>query len=145
VTLHLAMSNSNRSKRPEKPESAYGQHDFRLVIRPSSRMRPEIWPCAIHQDDEALLPRQMLKRTAGAVFPMIVPASVFGASAPSNRITVAMVGMGRQARYGSVGGRTRLKEHRELCQIPLTSVNSGFPASSVRTAGGRPSILLVQF
>ncbi len=55
--------------------------------------------------------RQMLKRIAGAVFPqfvkprqtvMIVPASVFGASAPSNRITVAMVGMGRQARYANL-------------------------------------------
>jgi len=44
----------------------------------------------------------MLGCTAGAVFPLIVPASVFGASAPSNRITVAMIGMGRQARHANL-------------------------------------------
>lgn len=32
-----------------------------------------------------------------AMVPLVVPASVFGARAPSNRITVAMLGMGRQA------------------------------------------------
>ncbi len=35
-------------------------------------------------------------------FPTIVPASVFGADAPSNRITVGMIGMGRQAYYSNV-------------------------------------------
>lgn len=48
--------------------------------------------------------RQMLKcmAGAGAVFPLIVPSSVFGANAPSNRIRVAMVGMGRQALYANL-------------------------------------------
>lgn len=51
--------------------------------------------------------RAFLKRSAaaaGAVFlaPTIVPASVFGADAPSNRITIGMIGMGRQAYYSNV-------------------------------------------
>jgi predicted dehydrogenase len=42
--------------------------------------------------------RQFLK-AAGATLaaPLIVPRSLFGANAPSNRITVGMIGMGRQA------------------------------------------------
>ena len=37
---------------------------------------------------------------AGAIsaFPTIVPSNVFGKNAPSNRITIGMIGMGRQAR-----------------------------------------------
>lgn len=34
--------------------------------------------------------------------PMIVPASAFGADAPSNRITVGMIGMGRQAYHSNL-------------------------------------------
>ncbi len=46
--------------------------------------------------------RQLLKSSAaatGAVLfaPTILPSRVLGANAPSNRITVAMFGMGRQA------------------------------------------------
>src|SRR4030042_3579685 len=33
---------------------------------------------------------------AAAAFPAVVPSTVFGASAPSNRITMAMIGMGGQ-------------------------------------------------
>jgi predicted dehydrogenase len=42
--------------------------------------------------------------TAGVVLfaPTIVPAGVFGAEAPSNRITIGMIGMGRQAFYSNV-------------------------------------------
>ncbi len=44
--------------------------------------------------------RQVLK-TAGVTlgFPAIVPSSVFGKNAPSNRINIGMIGMGRQAIY----------------------------------------------
>ena len=35
-------------------------------------------------------------------FPTIVPSSVLGAVAPSNRINVAMIGMGRQAVYANL-------------------------------------------
>jgi len=51
--------------------------------------------------------RQLLKSSAAAacVFisaPTILPAKVFGAEAPSNRITVGMIGMGRQAYYSNL-------------------------------------------
>jgi len=42
--------------------------------------------------------RDLIKIPAIAAIPAIVPSSVFGAAAPSNRITVGMIGMGRQAR-----------------------------------------------
>ena len=40
--------------------------------------------------------REFLKGVAGAAFalPVIVPASVFGAGAPSNRITIGCIGVG---------------------------------------------------
>ena len=40
--------------------------------------------------------------TAGSAAPMVVPASVFGAAAPSNRITVACIGTGNQG-FGILG------------------------------------------
>jgi myo-inositol 2-dehydrogenase/D-chiro-inositol 1-dehydrogenase len=50
--------------------------------------------------------RQVLKAAGGAglisVFPSIVPSSVFGKHAPSNRINVAMIGIGRQAIYSNL-------------------------------------------
>ena len=51
--------------------------------------------------------RQLLKgsaMTAGVAFfaPAFVPAHVFGAAAPSSRITIGMIGMGRQAYYSNV-------------------------------------------
>ncbi|MBX7257228.1 MAG: Gfo/Idh/MocA family oxidoreductase [Candidatus Hydrogenedentes bacterium] len=39
---------------------------------------------------------------AGIAAPMIVPSKVLGAEAPSNRITVGMIGVGRQARYANL-------------------------------------------
>jgi predicted dehydrogenase len=39
---------------------------------------------------------------AALALPSIVPSSVFGQNAPSNRITVGMVGMGRQALYANL-------------------------------------------
>lgn len=48
--------------------------------------------------------RRQVLRTFGALaaFPTVVPSSVFGRSAPSNRITLAMIGMGRQALYANL-------------------------------------------
>ncbi|MHC4325153.1 MAG: twin-arginine translocation signal domain-containing protein, partial [Planctomycetota bacterium] len=48
--------------------------------------------------------RQFFKSSAAAACalmsaPTILPARVFGAEAPSNRVTVGMIGMGRQAYY----------------------------------------------
>lgn len=43
------------------------------------------------------LTKSSLAVAGGALFPTIVPSSVFGANAPSNRVTIGMIGMGRQA------------------------------------------------
>src|SRR3954462_8649938 len=50
--------------------------------------------------------RQVLKASlAGGIgFPMIVPARVFGQTAPSNMIQVAQIGCGRQARDSELRG-----------------------------------------
>ena len=56
----------------------------------------------------ALTRRQFLKNSAAVTAsmalagPAIVPASVLGANAPSNRITIGMIGMGRQAFYSNL-------------------------------------------
>ncbi|MHC4507942.1 MAG: Gfo/Idh/MocA family protein [Planctomycetota bacterium] len=55
----------------------------------------------------ALTRRQFLKSSAAAGVallsgPTIVPAPVFGANAPSNRITIGMIGMGRQAYHSNL-------------------------------------------
>lgn len=46
--------------------------------------------------------RQVLKGMAGAAFPLIVPSTLFGATAPSNRIHVALIGLGRQALHANL-------------------------------------------
>jgi len=56
---------------------------------------------------ERITRRQLLKSSAAAacVFisaPTILPARVFGAEAPSNRITIGMIGMGRQAYHSNL-------------------------------------------
>lgn len=49
--------------------------------------------------------RAFLGRVSGAVAaPLILPASVFGANAPSNRITVGFIGCGRQTYYANIPG-----------------------------------------
>lgn len=48
-----------------------------------------------------LLKNSLMAATAVAA-PTIVPASVFGANAPSKRINIAMIGMGRQAKYANL-------------------------------------------
>ena len=56
--------------------------------------------------DTTLTRRQMLRAIGAgglaAGFPAIVPSSVLGKGAPSNRITIAMIGMGRQALYANL-------------------------------------------
>ncbi len=60
------------------------------------------------ENARSLTRRTFLRNSAGAVAgatllsPTIVPSSVFGANAPSNRVTVGMIGMGRQAYYSNV-------------------------------------------
>ena len=58
------------------------------------------------QTNSSFTRRQMLRGlgAAGAAvaFPGIVPSTVLGSVAPSNRITIGMVGMGRQALYANL-------------------------------------------
>ena len=52
---------------------------------------------------KTLTRREFLRSSvAGMAGPCIVPASVFGAEAPSSRITVGMIGMGRQAYHSNL-------------------------------------------
>lgn len=69
----------------------------------------------MNKQDYSSSRRQFLK-TAGAlaagaaVGPMILPRSIFGANAPSNRITMGFIGMGRQAHAANVPGFIELPE-----------------------------------
>ena len=54
--------------------------------------------------DSAITRRNLLKGAAvGIAAPMIVPSTVFGANAPSNRITIASIGIGGMG-GGHLGG-----------------------------------------
>ena len=60
--------------------------------------------------------RRQFLRAAGAIVggvtagPMILPRSLFGANAPSKRITMGFIGMGRQAHASNVPGFIKLPE-----------------------------------
>ena len=58
------------------------------------------------QRDTTCTRRQVLRAIGAgglaAAFPTIVPSSVLGKDAPSNRIAIAMIGMGRQALYANL-------------------------------------------
>ncbi len=60
------------------------------------------------ENRNCLTRRTFLRGSVGAaagaalLSPTIVPSSVFGANAPSNRVAVGMIGMGRQAYYSNV-------------------------------------------
>jgi myo-inositol 2-dehydrogenase / D-chiro-inositol 1-dehydrogenase len=59
------------------------------------------------QNDTKHYTRRQFLRTAGKTgvilgFPTVVPANVLGKQAPSNRIQVGMIGMGRQAMYANL-------------------------------------------
>ena len=52
--------------------------------------------------DARISRRQVLKGIAGTAFAMVLPSRLFGANAPSKRINVALIGLGRQARYANL-------------------------------------------
>jgi predicted dehydrogenase len=78
--------------------------------------------------------RQFLKGSiAGAIgFPMIVPARIFGQTAPSNMIQVAQIGCGRQARDSEIAGVLRLSDVARFTAI--------CDLDSVRTADAKKLI-----
>ena len=69
--------------------------------------------------------REFLKRIGGAVgvvgTPSLVPATVFGANAPSNRIHVALIGCGNQSR-GDLPGVMR---YDDVQIVAVCDVNKG--------------------
>ena len=69
--------------------------------------------------------RGFLKRSAavaaGAAFPTVLPSSVFGQNAPSNRINVAVIGIGAQGR-GHVNGTS---SHSDLQVVGICDVHGG--------------------
>ena len=54
-------------------------------------------------------------------FPAIVPASVFGAAAPSNRINVGAIGMGRISRGHDLPGLLKYESARVMAACDLDS------------------------
>jgi len=60
-------------------------------------------------------------RAAAAVaLPSIVPASVFGANAPSKRITIGLIGMGRQTRYANL---PQFLQEQDTCVLGVCDVD----------------------
>jgi predicted dehydrogenase len=77
----------------------------------------------IHLKRTALSRRSFLKSTAaiGAVAPYYVPASVFGSSAPSNRINLACIGVGNQG-YAVM---QRFLKYADCQVVAVCDVNAG--------------------
>jgi len=77
--------------------------------------------------------RQFLKGSAVAVTgflaPAIVPASVFGAEAPSNRITIGFVGVGRMG----MGDLQELLGHKEAQIVAVCDVDSNRVRNAQKT------------
>ena len=70
--------------------------------------------------------RRTFLKTAGAVaVPMIVPASVFGANAPSNRITIASIGVGKMG-GGNLGAFLHRRDTQvvAVCDVDATRTES---------------------
>ena len=65
--------------------------------------------------------RKSLGATAVAGFPAIVPATVFGAAAPSNRINVGAIGVGRISRGHDLPGLWRYDSARIMAVCDLDS------------------------
>lgn len=63
-------------------------------------MKPESKPHA----PNPLPRREFLRRGASAAAPLLLPARIFGADAPSKRITVGFIGCGRQTYHANIPG-----------------------------------------
>ena len=91
--------------------------------------------------------RRRFLRTAGAlavgapVVPLVLPRSVFGANAPSNRITMGFIGMGRQAQGANVPGFIALPEVQILavCDVDRWRLDAGRKQVEAYYAKNRPS------
>lgn len=69
--------------------------------------------------------RSFLKSSAAIAAPLVVPSSVFGANAPSNRIHVGMIGCGNQSRV-DVPGMLGLDDVRVLAVCDVNRGSNGY-------------------
>ncbi len=91
--------------------------------------------------------RTFLRGSVGAVTgaavlrPTIVPSSAFGANAPSNRVTVGMIGMGRQAYYSNVKSFLSFPDAQVIavCDVDAWRLESGRRAVEDHYAKNRSS------
>ena len=91
--------------------------------------------------------RAFLRGSAGAIAgaallpPTMVPSSVFGANAPSNRVTVGMIGMGRQAYYSNVKSFLSFSDAQvvAVCDVDAWRRENGRKAVEDHYAKGNPS------
>ncbi|MDZ7639692.1 MAG: Gfo/Idh/MocA family oxidoreductase [Bryobacterales bacterium] len=74
--------------------------------------------------------RGWLKSAGGRAFPAIVPSTVFGQSAPSNRIQVAQIGCGRIARHSEFPG---VLKHHGLARFVAVADVDAVRADDART------------
>jgi predicted dehydrogenase len=85
----------------------------------------------------SLTRRTFLRNSMGAIIgaallsPAKVPASVLGVNAPSNRITIGMIGMGRQAYYSNV---------KSFLSFPDVQVVAVCDADAWRLENGRNAV-----
>ncbi|WP_240953904.1 Gfo/Idh/MocA family oxidoreductase [Sphingomonas sp. G-3-2-10] len=68
-----------------------------------------------------------MKAGAAAGFPMIVPASVFGQNAPSNRVTVGAIGVGRIGRIHDIKETMRHEDAQvvAVCDVDIRRLGAG--------------------
>lgn len=91
--------------------------------------------------------RRFLRTSAGTLAgaallsPTIVPSSVFGAHAPSHRVTVGMIGMGRQAYYSNVKSFLGFSDAQvvAVCDVDAWRRENGRKAVEDHYAKGNPS------
>ncbi|NML07964.1 Gfo/Idh/MocA family oxidoreductase [Sphingomonas sp. G-3-2-10] len=71
--------------------------------------------------------RGIMKAGAAAGFPMIVPASVFGQNAPSNRVTVGAIGVGRIGRIHDIKETMRHEDAQvvAVCDVDIRRLGAG--------------------
>ncbi len=91
--------------------------------------------------------RPFLRNSVGAVAgatllpPTVVSSSVFGANTPSNRVTIGMIGMGRQAYYSNVKTFLGFPDVQvvAVCDVDAWRLESGRKAVEDHYAKGRSS------
>jgi myo-inositol 2-dehydrogenase/D-chiro-inositol 1-dehydrogenase len=87
--------------------------------------------------------RDSMGVVAGATLPSptIVPASVFGANTPGNRITIGMIGMGRQVYYSNVKSFLGFADAQvvAVCDVDEWRLQNGRKVVEEHYAKGQPS------